>query len=32
MLGAAVADTHALVFHASGGKHLGNEPPRVRGS
>jgi PIN domain nuclease of toxin-antitoxin system len=23
MLGAAVADTHALIFHASGGKHLG---------
>jgi PIN domain nuclease of toxin-antitoxin system len=23
MLGAAVADTHALVFHASGGKYLG---------
>jgi PIN domain nuclease of toxin-antitoxin system len=23
MLSAAVADTHALVFHAAGGKHLG---------
>jgi PIN domain nuclease of toxin-antitoxin system len=29
MLGAAVADTHALIFHAGGGKHLGKRAAAV---